>query len=413
MERKLVNLINSSGAESMVSSENNKMIALPFLVDSLLVCNDLQVEQGIKELLSNIKNLELTCEKKVTFVTHEYQLAIIVYSGDEQQSHNDIEKIANTSANILLVGDNLPPQLLRKSLKHAIKDFIPLKTVEEELLPTIETLVSTLSVNIDLAPVITVINGKGGSGASFITNLLGQVISKHSAKQVVVIDGDLQHGTLADSMACEPDYYLDDAINDVKELDATAIKSMMSCRGSVSLLPVKPYSKLNHLSNLDNSSVSQLMSKVRANFDLCIADLSTGLDSFSIPLVEMSEQIFIVIQQNIVSIREAKALIEQLKLNMGTDPNKIHILVNRFSSKHSTISLADVTNTLGVKSAFKVTNDYQVASACTDLAKTINDLPESKEIEKELITVINSIMSIDLQLSNKPKSLWAKITGKS
>ena len=192
MEDKLLNIkssnIDSSSLEVDISGADKeiKPMSLPFLVKSLVVCDDLNVQSSIKQLFVNVKNLEVEFETKLKFVTQVYQLAIVVFSGDQTQTIHDIEKISKSGANIIIVGDNLPQNLLRKSIQLSIKDIVPLNTAELELLPAIENIISGLNAMIDLAPVISVINGKGGSGASLITKLLGQIISKHTDKNRVI-----------------------------------------------------------------------------------------------------------------------------------------------------------------------------------------------------------------------------------
>mgnify|MGYP005989974103 CR=1 FL=1 len=241
-----------------------------------------------------------------------------------------------------------------------------------------------------------------------MVKLLASILIK-----IALFDADLQHGSLAESLTLKPNYFLDDALQDVEELDSTAIKTMMSKRDNLSLLPVKPYSHLNHYSNFKQSKIYNLLTKIRTNYQLLIADLSGGVDALSIPIIEMSEHIVVVVQQNIVSIREAKALVEQLINNMGIEKHKIHILVNRFSNKHSSITLEDVVKTMGIKSIFKVSNDFQLASSCTDLGKSIDELSGSKEIEQDINNILNSVNPLDVVITNEPKGLWAKLTGSS
>ncbi|WNC73324.1 AAA family ATPase [Thalassotalea psychrophila] len=410
--------LNSIKSYSNVHSNNEnknerRSMSLPFLIKLLLVCDDPQVESATQELLLPVKNLDLIIEKKVTFITEDFQVAVVVYTGDELQTISNLEKISNAGINILIVGDNLPQKLLRKSIQLSIKDIVPLSTAEVELVPAISEVASQLKTEVNLAPVVSIINGKGGSGASFIASSVGQIISNHSKDELVMIDADLQHGTLADSLNLQPDYYLDDALADIKELDATAIQSMMSKKENLSLLPVKAYSQINRLAHIDQNKISQLFSKVRANFKLLIADLSRGIDSLSIPILESSEHIMVVVQQNISSIREAKALVEQLHNIMGIAPEKISIIVNRYSTKFSTITPDDIKNTVGVESVFTISNDYQLASACTDLGKSIDELSEFKQLEKEFLIIAQQINASNIDILPKTKSLWSRLTGKS
>lgn len=416
MEKKLLNLHSQYSSlnerSTIISNKDCIPMSLPFLIKALLVCDDLQVQDGFNHLLKGLKNFEYKVENKLTFVTNEFQLAMVVYTGNEEQTLKDIEKISKADVNIILVGDDLPQNLIRKSLKLAIQDVLPLATVEQELLPAIQGVSNHLTSKIKLAPLISVLNGKGGSGASFITNYLGQLISKHSEHEIALFDGDLQYGSLSDSLNFSPSYYLNDALNDITELDSIAIKSMMSNRNNLSLLPIKSYSQLNGLAQIDQSKLHQLLGKLRLNFQLCISDLSRGLDSLSIPILESSDHVLIVVQQNIVSIREAKALVEQLLNTLGIPKDKLHIVVNRFSEKFSSIGISDIRKTIGVDSVFLIGNDYQLASACTDLGKSLEELSDTQRLERDMGIIIDTIIPFETTLNKPASGFWSRITGK-
>lgn len=416
MAKNLFNIDSlSKQQESIIQSVASKealSMSLPFIINALLVCDDAQVEDAVKGLLNGIKNLELSIEKKLAFITQEYQIAMVVYTGNESLTISDVEKISNADTKIILIGDNLPQTLLRKSIQLSISDFVPLETAELELLPAIQTVVKQLTNQVRLAPMVSIINGKAGSGTSFITNVIGQLISDNSDMEIALFDADLQYGTLSDSLNFKPEYFLDDAIAEVKDLDATAIKTMMSKRKNLSLLPVKAYSRLNRLAHIDQNKISQLLGKLRLNYHLLVADLSRGLEPLSIPIIESSEHILIVVQQNVVSLREAKALVEQLRNIMGINTDKIHILVNRFSEKFSTISIEDVQKTTKIESVFSICNDYQLASACTDLGKSMRELSDSKHIADDLKNIIEHVIPLDIEFNKKSNSFWSRITGK-
>ncbi len=405
--------ISDNKPERVGAPRNKESINIPFKMKILLICDDNQVNKGIESILGDQKNIELDAINKLSFITTgKHHIALLVYTGNETQSKNDIKKLSNAGINLILIGDDLPAELLRTSIQLSIKDCLPLKTLELNLLSAISRISELLISDLKLAPVISILNGKGGSGSSFITNSISQVINKNSNKQIALIDADLQHGSLANSLNLQPEYYLDDALNDVKELDETAVKSMMSKRQNIHLLPVRAYSQLNQLVNINANSISQLLGKIRLSYELLIADLSRGLDSLSIPIVEISDHIFIVLQQNITSIRESKALIEQLQNKMGISAEKINIIINRFSDKHSSITADDIRKATGINSVFKISNDYELANACTDLGKSLEELSNSKSLEKEVIHLLNTVNPLDVEFNKKPTGFWAKLIGK-
>ncbi|HEY5716741.1 MAG TPA: pilus assembly protein CpaE, partial [Psychromonas sp.] len=148
----------------------------------------------------------------------------------------------------------------------------------------------------------------------------------------------------------------------------------------------------------------------RTTYQLVIADLSRGLDVHSLPVIDISDLILVVVQQNIVSIREAKELVSQMKIRMGIQPERIHLIVNRFSSKHSSISIEEIKKAVGIGSAFIIHNNYELASACTDLGKSIQQAGNSKKIKSDIEKIVSDLIPISLKNSAGSTGFWSRFS---
>ena len=171
----------------------------------------------------------------------------------------------------------------------------------------------------------------------------------------------------------------------------------------------KSYAQLDNEQNQNFEHLEQLAWKIKLNHDLVLVDLSRGLDMLTLPLLLLSSQFLIVVQQNIVSLRESKALIQQLTGTMGVNKHTIKVIVNRYSKKVANISLNDIKKALAIDSVFYVSNNYQLASSCTDLGSPLAKLTENKIIHKEICAIIKEVFPIELPVE-KP-SLFSKIFG--
>ncbi|WP_394175073.1 AAA family ATPase [Thalassotalea litorea] len=394
-------------------TQNNTSPALPFFVNCLLVCSDPVISNGISQYLNDINNFSLSSHQRFPDNYEEYQLVILVYSARDSQTVVDIERAGTDGKQVILVGDDIPATIMRQAIQQQIKDFILLGNFEDEIFPAIERVVDSIALTLKLAPIISVLNGKGGSGASFICHGIGQIMSEQYKDKIALYDGDFHHGSLANIMGLEPEYYIDDALSEVRNLDGIAIKSMMSKAHDLCLLPVKPYSYMAELSSFENKDISLLINKMRYNFELIIADLSRGIEMNNTNLVGLSDVIYIVLQQNISSIRESKALVRNLVDWQNIDKSKIHLIVNRYSTKYSSITLQDIANAIGIDSVFVVQNNYELASAATDLGKPLAQIEGAKHITGELTDIVRATSPITMELNDSKPGIWARLTGKN
>ncbi|MFT6926230.1 MAG: pilus assembly protein CpaE [Psychromonas sp.] len=413
MERntlKIASILKEPAEVSSSIAKDPLKFSLPFGVNSLLVCADPSRREQVRGCLKSVKNLMLKIEPKITFIETDIKMVFLVYCGDEQQICADMEKSAAQNIPALLIGNDISSSLMRKAMQYQVKDFIPLDHFSEEIGPALLLLTEQISANIKMAPVVSIINGKGGSGSSFITDCLGHICAEQTHDNIALYDGDFQHGTLADMFGAEPEYFITDALKDIQELDALAIKSIMCSNGNLSLMPVKPYSHISDIDTLNSNDLSLLINKIRSSYQLVIADLSRGLDAHSLPIVDISDVVLVVVQQNIVSIRKAKELVSQMKIRLGIKPERIHLVVNRFSSKHSTINVEEIKKAVGIESAFVIHNNYELASACTDLGRSIQQANNPKKIKTDFEQIVSKLFPISIKKSAGSTSFWSRFS---
>ncbi len=412
--------MNSKGTNNVVdmpdgrpvpmNSSNKKKQSLPVHLNVLIICKAYDVQLALSSQFFLINNLHFEFSEKIPKQFSQYDLVILAIDQEKNTNKTVIEKLANEKMPTLLLGNDISAEVIRVAMQFHVQDIIPLKDIEQELFKTLTACGNELLKQKKVAPIISIINGKSGSGASFITGCLGEISADLCQDEIALIDADLHYGSLADALNLEASYYLTDALNEIDKLDNLAIKSMMTKRKNLSLLASKAYAQLDSEQNKNFDNLEQLAWKIKLNHDLVLVDLSRGLDMLTLPLLLMSSQILIVVQQNIVSLREAKALIQQLIDKMGVSKSSIKIIVNRHSKKVANIGIDDIKKALNIGSVFYVSNNYQLASSCTDLGSPLAKLSENKVIHKEICSIIDQVFPIEVTLEKT--GFFSKLFGR-
>ncbi|MCT7656280.1 hypothetical protein MBH78_19940 [Oceanimonas sp. NS1] len=97
-----------------------------------------------------------------------------------------------------------------------------------ELWSALVRISAKVSASISLAPVTVVVNGKGGSGASFVCANLGHALQTEEEK-VLLLDASRHYGSLADYLNIrEKQGGLNEALQRAGEMDAMALAGMVS-----------------------------------------------------------------------------------------------------------------------------------------------------------------------------------------
>jgi len=386
-----------------------KKQSLPVHLSVLVICTELNVQLALSSQFYLITNLNFEFSDQMPEHLSQFELVILAVSSDKDNCPLVIEKLATKNMPTLLLGDGIAANIVRTAMHFHVQDIIPFKDIEQELFNTLTICANEILKEKKVAPIISIINGKSGSGASFITGCLGEISADLCQDEIALIDADLHYGSLADTLNLEANYFLTDALNEIDKLDNVAIKSMMTKRKNLSLLASKAYAQLDNEQNKNFEHLERLAWKIKLNHDLVLVDLSRGLDLLTLPLVSISSQFLVVVQQNIVSLREAKALIQQLTEVMGINKNAIKIIVNRYSKKVTNITLNDIKKALAIECIFYVSNNYQLASSCTDLGSPLAKLAENKIIHKEICTIIKRVFPLKLPVE-KP-GFFSKLFG--
>ncbi|MFT7682729.1 MAG: pilus assembly protein CpaE [Moritella dasanensis] len=379
---------------------------LPYPLSALIICHNTSIELELKNYSALISNFDVTFSVSLPDSLNSFNLIILVVVEDNDVTKQIIEKISANDIKFIILADNIKNDLLRVAINYHVEDMISIADTEKELYLSLLKIANELIKTSKIAPVFTIVNGKPGSGASFITSCLAELSANLSTEEIAVIDADLNYGTLADTFNFEPNYFITDALSDLDQLDSNAISAIMSKRGNLGLLPSKPFTLLNSdIGALDQ--LPQLIWKIKLNHDLVLIDLSRGLEPYAIPIINLSDNIIITVQQNILSLREAKILIQQLTMNLEIPINKLHIIVNRFSNKNNNISINDIKKVLDVDSLFIVSNNYELANEGINSGSPLLKVANHKVIKAEISNIIREIFP--LNLPGKEQSILSKI----
>jgi len=397
----------SSDKDNIVCNKQN----LPIHLSVLAISTEPDITQALSYQFSLINNLQVEFTEQIPKQFSQFELVILAIGKDNANIKIIIEKLAKQNMPTLLLGDNIDHDVIKTAMHFHVQDVISISAIEQELFNALTDCANTILQHKKIAPIISILNGKSGSGASFITGCLGEITAKLCEEEIVLIDGDLHYGSLADSLDLTGHYFLNDALNEIDKLDNMAIKSMMSKRKNLSLLACEAYAQLESGQSENFNRLEQLLWKIKLNHDLVLADLSRGLEVLTLPLVLLSSQIIIVVQQNIISLRETKALIHQLTDRMGISKDIITIIVNRHSKKVTNINLDDIKEALAIQKVFYVSNNYQLASSCTDLGSSLTKVSENKVIHEEICRIIDQVFPIDITIEKS--GFFSKILRKT
>ncbi|MGS0682873.1 AAA family ATPase [Shewanella sp. 125m-7] len=389
-------------------------IKFPFPIEAIVVSDGVQSLDWLKQCLTYCDNFKPKAssyfDPYLAQEQNQFNLVLLVLPNDEIEAKTALAYASNFGCDIVLIGVNTPQNILRLAFQYEVTDFVPYGSPSDELLASIKKISNRLVELADLAPVIAVLNGKSGSGASFICASLADIVSQRNDSNVAVLDLDLHQGTLSHMLGRESKYSVCDVLSSIHELDEVALQSTMTKQGNLSLLAAKPFELLMLDKKFEFTHIKDLIWKYRHFYKQVILDFSRGLEDWNYELLS-DATILLITQQNIMHLRQTKDLVTQLTKKMGVGIDKIHLVVNRYD-KHSDISLSDIKEAIGIESIATVVNDYKLSSECVELGKPLSELAKKQKLVLDIKHLADNFLPASQQGNDKNQGFWKRMLGK-
>ena len=255
--------------------------------------------------------------------------------------------------------------------------------------------------------ITSVINAKGGSGASLFACTLAHMMAKLSSSKVSLMDLDIQFGSLCHYFNMESKYGLIEALQNAFELDEVALQGyMLKHESGLEILDIKPGDFLLP-EDINSEHLEALLTLMGKQYDQIVVDMPRHLDALSCLVLEKSENIVVVVQQSISHLRDAKRLIHILEDELGIDSSHIMVVLNRYD-KHHELSISDIQRTLGLQLFTTVPNAYKVVSQSVNQGEPLYDVASRSAIAKSMLFITDRI-NPQPQKESKKKGIFHRI----
>jgi pilus assembly protein CpaE len=277
---------------------------------------------------------------------------LVVLGGFEQ---NDVllEKIetlcsALPRAAVLLVCSNPESSFLLRAMRAGVREVISSDSPD-----AITAAVGRAEARFHSAPqvggkisrCIGVMPAKGGDGASCLVANLAAELSQTTNSRVLLIDLSLPFGDVELFLTRETAVHnLADFSDEIERLDGALLEGMTHhIAANFHLIP-SPQT-IDQLLHITPGYVNRLISIAIQHYDYVLLDLQ--LDTISLSVLELLDQLVVVTTMNVPSVRHASQIIRMWE-SLGYAAAKLSVVVNAFHSK-SIVRVADFEKTVGLR----------------------------------------------------------------
>jgi pilus assembly protein CpaE len=232
-----------------------------------------------------------------------------------EYSHLELQELVATKPDerppLIIVGSTADANVMRLAMQAGARDFLP-KLDYAEILASVRKIIRETGDSPGEQRLISFVSGKGGSGGTFLAANYAHLLCDNHQYSTLLMDLDRQFVDLPQYLGVNPEASLLDALRIVDELDEMAISAFISKHNSgLSLASHKVADVLTGPDIVpfdEQHGIDRFVEIARRKFTHIVAEVPRYLDALGARYLELSDQIVVVMQQNVPSVRDTLEL---------------------------------------------------------------------------------------------------------
>ncbi|MFZ0958233.1 MAG: AAA family ATPase [Candidatus Sulfotelmatobacter sp.] len=305
---------------------------------------------------------------------------------------------------VFAIGTLSQPQVIVNAMRAGAREFIERPTTTTDLLEAFVRLTAAQRRSQKDGPkgkVFSVVNAKGGSGATTVAVNLALALQAAHGHTALVDLAPLGHAAL--HLNVKPLFNVADATRNLHRMDSDLLGSFMTRHsGGLQLL-----AGTNIPAVVEHSSAEfmKLFEMMVAHYRYVVVDASTRFDGATRLIANLSEKVLLVACTDVASLWSAARV--QQYLGESVNRERVGLVLNRFR-KVPGFSEADAEAAAGVKLLWRVPNQYFAISTAIDRGTPVMAQGHS-EIARCFSGLAQELTSNDIDVKRAAWSLFKSV----
>ncbi|MDC9700833.1 MAG: AAA family ATPase [Alphaproteobacteria bacterium] len=316
--------------------------------------------------------------------------------------------VCDESTKVVLIGQVNDVFFYRSLMKQGINEYIVSPINPRQTVHVIASLYS--DIDRSLGRVVSFLGSKGGVGSSTIAHNSGWVLSKKFSKNIIISDLDLFFGTVGLNFNQEVVQGVPDAVYSPERQDAMFLDRLLIKHDSDIGLFATP-ARLSNNPDLSEDSYEKILDLLRKSVSFVILDLPHLWSSWIKSVFLQSDDIVLVIEPELASLRNGKDLIEMLRKLRPNDPLP-HVVFNKVDMpKRPEISVDELSDALGLEPITSIEFDPYSFGTATNDGQMISELTGQVKSKEDFIR-ISRVLTGRLEIKEKKHNILSLLREK-
>lgn len=338
-------------------------------------------------------------------------LLVIEGAGDPRQLLADLDSLAeycDENIKVMVLGQTNDIRLYRELMRRGVSEYLVAPIDPVQLIRSIATLFADPEAPFT-GKSVAVTGVKGGVGASTLAHNLSWALSERCKVNATLVDLDLNFGTTGLDFNQDTQATIADALMSPDRFD-DAVMGRLITKATDRLSLFTAPATLDRTYNLDPETYVRVLDQVRSSVPFMVLDLPHIWSDWFKSTVIHSDELIVVAQPDLASLRNGKNLIDFLKAARPND-NPPKLVLNMVGlPKRPEIPPKDFGQAIGIEPTLILPFDAQLFGTAANNGQMVFDVaPESK--------VAQGLDQLAAQLTGKEPqvvkpSLFKKLMGK-
>lgn len=303
--------------------------------------------------------------------------------------------LSSIGCSAVILTDSVTVELVNRAAQYGVRQVMDVGVGSEEFCNNIMKIVKkerkfSKAINIEKkmrSRVYAFFSGKGGVGKTTVCSNTAIYLAS-LGKKTLLIDLDLQFGDADMALDISPNETIVDLVRDTNGI---SIDNLTSCSAthatglSVLASPSSPelaeYVQSNH--------VKAIIDVARNYYEYILLDCGCTLTDPVITALESSDDIFMVNDVNILSLKRAKLC--QNVLQQINQQDKVKVIINK-NLKKNNVKIADFENLLGLDAYAVITSDLKTVNNSLNSGQPFITFKPRAVISKDIAAFANKLV---------------------
>jgi len=338
-------------------------------------------------------------------------LLIIESTARSAQLLSEIDMLAehcDETVKVMVIGAINDIALYRQLVSRGVSEYVVPPFQPLQILRTISGLFADPDAPF-VGKQISVVGAKGGVGASTIAHNLAWALAENTKVNTTLVDLDLSFGTTALDFNQEPTQTVADALLQPERADDSVIERLLAKASDRLSLFTAPAS-IGQIMDIPDESYISVIEVVRRNVPFLVLDLPHVWSRWVQRTLVASDEVIIVCQPDLASLRNGKNYIDQLKAARPND-NPPRLIINMSGvPKRPEIPVKDFGAAIGVEPEVILSFEPELFGTAANNGQMISETDGASR-SAQAIDHMASLLT-GRAVAGQQKSFFKKLLGK-